>query len=307
MSFSKKAEQAKSDVRWPVLVIVCAVVVIAGFLWSRERQRQETVRRNALARQRAEESASAERRRLEETRLADERRRRDERAERQRKEDLVAMSAASGIRKEAKIWRDKVSRISDDDGFRAKKAAVDDVFSMAESFFGKGNLWRDAAAGFSNHVERCKALVKLDEERRAAVERRKVAHSASVAAEAAGAKKYAQSVAKWNATVKTWAAAEAEFGRMEFAAAADTFALAESGFVVCANEAGECRRAAEHEEAARKDEAARKAREDAARRMAESYVERPSNMNFCRHCGASVTGRLVRRACLKCGRNLFGD
>ena len=249
----------------PIFFIVAAALILGGVAWHREAQRKETARKRAIVLQQAE----AERRRDEDERRETEQKTNEMRRKAQAQEDSLrkkkdepraaaeemAKTAMLNVRSEAMSRRlqGMVERISDADGFKARKDALADILNRAEAYSDENvKRWADAEALYRDYVEKSKALVSLDGERQAAIEKRMAAQNAFRAAEAAGAKTHAN--ANWNAAVKTWNAAAAEFGRMDFVAADQTFATAESEFVACATEAKENKRIAD-ERKRRQDEA----------------------------------------------------
>ena len=264
-------------------VAALVLVVVGGIMWHGHRQRQQDeARRQAriVAEQKAEaERLTAERKAQEAAarRRADEERKAKEEAERRRKAEeearlaaeRKAKDAATEIRIEAKVQQGKVARISDGDGFKARKDALEDVFIRAEAFYDeKARRWAEAGALYKDYIEQSKSVITLDGERQQALAKRSAAQAAFRNAEAEGAKTYAKDI--WNGAVKTWNEAAAEFKRMEFASAAETFAKALREFDGCAEEAQRRKRAEEEKLAEKKRmaearEAERRRQEEAAR------------------------------------------
>ncbi len=264
-------------------VAALVLVVAGGIMWHGHRQRQhDEARRQAriVAEQKAEAERLAAERKAQEVaarRLADEERKAKEEAERRRKaeEDArlaaerKAKDAATEIRIEAKVQQGKVARISDGDGFKARKDALEDVFLRAEAFYDeKARRWSEAGALYRDYIEQSKSVITLDGERQQALSKRSAAQTAFRNAEAEGAKTYAKD--SWNGAVKTWNEAAAEFKRMEFASAAVTFAKAVREFEESVDEVREKKRAeeeklAEEKRMAEAREAERRRQEEIAR------------------------------------------
>ena len=258
-------------------VAALVLVVVGGIMWHGHRQRQQDeARRQAriVAEQKAEaERMAADRKAQEEAarRLPDEERKAREEAELRRKAEeearlaaeRKAKDAATEIRIEAKVQQGKVARISDGDGFKARKDALEDVFIRAEAFYDeKARRWTEAGALYKDYIEQSKSVITLDGERQQALAKRSAAQAAFRNAEAEGAKTYAKD--SWNGVVKTWNAAAAEFTRMEFASAAVTFAKAAREFEGSVDEVREKKRA-EEEKLAEAREAERRHQEETAR------------------------------------------
>ena len=287
------AVKAAATLKTAALAVAALVLVIAGgIIWYSYRQRQQDeARRQAriVAEQKAEEERlAAERKAQEEAarRRADEERKAKEEAERRRKaaeEALLAAErkakdAATEIRIEAKVQQGKVARISEGDGFKARKDALEDVFIRAEAFYDeKAKRWAEAGALYKDYIEQSKSVITLDGERQQAVSKRSAAQAAFRNAEAEGAKTYAKD--SWNGAVKTWNEAAAEFKRMEFASAAVTFAKVVREFEGSVDEVREKKRAeeeklAEEKRMAEAREAERRRREEAARQAESRERER---------------------------------
>ena len=245
------AVKAAATLKTAALAVAALVLVIAGgIIWYSYRQRQQDeARRQAriVAEQKAEEERlAAERKAQEEAarRRADEERKAKEEAERRRKaaeEALLATErkakdAATEIRIEAKVQQGKVARISEGDGFKARKDALEDVFIRAEAFDDeKARRWAAAAVLFTNYVNQGKELIALDGERLKARDARAKADAARACAVAADAEKYA--LERWNEAGRLLDNANAEFSRMYFSSAVGAFAFVERQFGACVDEA----------------------------------------------------------------------
>ena len=205
-------------------LLLLGLAFAGGVTWHRwQEQKREQVAAEE-ARKKAEEEAA--RRQAEETR-----RRLEE-----EKRLAAEQKASTEIRVEARVQKDKVERISEEDGFKERKVALAETFARAEALFDeKTKRWAEAAQGFSNYVARAEALRKLDGERQSAAKSRKHAQEAFRAAEKEGAKEYAAT--RWNAATEIWNSAAAEFYRAEFSAASNTFASAAAQFEKCIEEA----------------------------------------------------------------------
>jgi len=266
------------------LAVAALVLVVAGgvMLHGHRQRQQDEARRQAriVAEQKAEAERLVAERKAQEAaarRQADEERKVREEAERRRKAEEEARlaaerrakDAATEIRIEAKVQHGKVARISDGDGFKARKDVLEDVFIRAEAFYDeKARRWAEAGALYKDYVEQSKSVVTLDGERQQAVAKRSAAQAAFRNAEAEGAKTYAKD--SWNGAVKTWNEAAAEFKRMEFASAAVTFAKAVREFEGSVDEVREKKRAeeeilAEEKRMAEAREAERRRQEEIAR------------------------------------------
>ena len=280
---------------WIAVAAVVVIAVVGGIIWSVQWQRQ-------VAYEREQERIAAERR-AEEARLRaeaewkakEEARRKEQVNEIRIAAENKAKAEATEIRIEAKVQQGKVERISDADGFKARKDSLEDVFIRAEALYDdSARHWAEAKALYGDYIEQSKSVISLDGERQAAVAKRSEVQASFKKAEEAGAKTYARD--SWNAAVKTWNAAAAEFGRMEFAAASGTFANALREFEDCAIETRNTKRIADEKRAEekrmaeerataqrrreelarqtearrRQDEEERKAQEAAARKKAEA-------------------------------------
>ena len=276
-----------------LLAVAALVLVVAGgIMWHGHRQRQQDeARRQAriVAEQKAEAERLAAERKAQEAaarRRADEERKAKEEAERRRKAEeearlaaeRKAKDAATEIRIEAKVQQGKVARISDGDGFKARKDVLEDVFIRAEAFYDeKARRWTEAGALYKDYIEQSKSVITLDGERQQAVAKRSAAQAAFRNAEAEGAKTSAKD--SWNAAVKTWNEAAAEFRRMEFTSAAVTFAKAVREFEGSVDVAQEKKRAeeeklAEEKRMAEAREAERRRQEEIARQAESRERER---------------------------------
>ena len=229
-------KERKEGGEWKILfaVVVLGLAVGGGGLWhyrQGQKREQAALREQAAmeeSRRRAEEDV---RRKVEEAK-----RKAEEEARQQAVAEEANRKRATEIRIEAKVRKEKVERIADADGFKDQKARAAETFARAETLFDeKTRRWAEAAREFSSYVEQCESLIRLDDERQRAVISRTRTQEAFRSAEAAGAKTYA--VTRWNAAVEIWNRAAAEFGRMEFLAAGDTFASAAEQFGMCIDEA----------------------------------------------------------------------
>ena len=163
-----------------------------------------------------------------------------------------AKAEAVKIRIEAKVEQDRVTRISDADGFDSRKNTLADVFARAEALFDeKVKRWGEAAQGFSNYVAQCVALRRLDVERLSAVSVRDRATEAKRKAESVDAKEYAET--RWREANDLMEKGVDEFGQMHFVESVTAFASAAGQFGKCESEA--------KDERARRDDEARKERE----------------------------------------------
>ena len=249
----------------PLSCLIVALLVLGGVMWHREVQRQENARRLAaeqqqeeLRRRQAEDKRKAQeaaaRKQAEVERLAkqqQEARRRRNTEEAQLAAERRAKESATEIRIEAKVQQGKVARISDGDGFKARKDQLEDVFIRAEALYDeKIKRWVEAEALYKDYIKQSKGVISLDVERQAAVAKRSEVQISFKKAEEAGAKTYARD--SWNAAVKTWNAAAAEFGRREFTAASGMFANALREFEDCAIEARNNKRISDEKRAEEK-------------------------------------------------------
>ena len=245
---------------------------------------------------REEESRKAEQERIEaqERAAAERRRAAQEEAER------MAKTSATEIRIKAKVQQGKVARISDADGFKARKDQLEDVFIRAEALCDeKIKRWAESEALYKDYIERSKVLIALDKERQQAVAKKDEVQASFKKAEEADAKTYAKD--GWYAAVETWNAAAAEFKRMAFGAAAETFAKAQREFDGCIGEAKDNKRIAEEKQAEEKRLAAERAaeqwrRQEQARRAEEQrkQEERRKAMQSLPGCWRCSTRVKVR-------------
>jgi len=220
-----------------------------------EQERKAEIERKA--RMQEEEARKQREREMEEKCLAAERKAKD---------------SATEIRAEAKDQHGRVTRISDADGFATRKVSLENVFARAEELYKdeKSKRWSAAEELYRSYIEQSKVLIVLDDERRQAVAKKSAVQVSYRKAEAGGAKEYARD--SWNAAVKTWSAADAEFRRMEFRAAAETFAKALQEFDGCENEVQSNKRIAEEKRVeerrlAKEREAEQRRKEDATRQF----------------------------------------
>ena len=231
----------------PAAIIVFLLTVVGGMVfWHGHRQRRlrDSQRQARIAAEQkakaerlaAEQKAEEERRAQEAAKLkAEVERKAKEETERRRKaedERLAAERKATEIRIEAKVQRGRVARISDEDGFKARKDSLEDVFIRADAFCDeKAKRWIEAEALYKDYIEQSKNLIALDGERQQAVAEKKTAQSSFKKAEADGAKTYA--VSNWNGAVKVWQRGEAEFSSDDFSAAKSSFREAARLFSEC--------------------------------------------------------------------------
>jgi len=185
--------------------------------------------------------------------------------------ERIAKASATEIRIEACVQQSAVGNISDEDGFRAKKDDLSKDFARADALFDdKVRRWSEAAVLFTNYVAGCRALIKLDGERRTAMGARTKADEAKDSAERADAEKYAPT--RWSEAVRLQTSANAEFARMQFADAGRSFASAAGQFDRCTEEANAERSRQAAEVARKKVEAERlaKQQQEEARKAAEA-------------------------------------
>jgi len=139
-------------------------------------------------------------------------------------------TAANEIRDEAVAQQREVDDISDEDGFAQEKKGLADVFKEADDCF-KVEHWSEAAVGFTNYVEKCKRLKKLDGERNSAVNSRDLAKKEKEEAEKVKAEKYVKSL--WDEAVKSFDLGNKKFGIKQFLSASNLFATAAIQFKRC--------------------------------------------------------------------------
>ncbi len=222
--------------------LAVALVLAGGYFgWMKydesvKSREAEAVRQKVAAEEAKRKAGEAARQKA----AAEEARRKAEEAARQKAAvetaERIAKASATEMRIEAKIQQGMVTRISDTDGFKARKDQLEDVFIRAEAFYDENaKRWAEAKTLYKDYIEQSKSLITFDGERQLAVAKRSEVQASFKKAEEAGAKTYAKD--SWNAAVKTWNAAAAEFTRMEFVAAAETFAKVLREFDECAIEA----------------------------------------------------------------------
>ena len=141
--------------------------------------------------------------------------------------DVVAIAV------EASVQKDRIARLDDADGFKEKKDEVSGLLTRATSY-GKARRYKESAQAFSNYVEKCQELARLDVERQSALKNKAKAQEAFQIAESADAKTCAES--SWNTAVGVWRQASEQFGRMDFSQAGQTFSSAAELFGKCADE-----------------------------------------------------------------------
>ena len=135
---------------------------------------------------------------------------------------------------EATVQKARVERIDDADGFKAKKIALADVLTRATAN-SKAKRWAEAAQGFTNYVDGCKALVVLDTERKSAIDKRGKATDARLEAERVEAAKYATTC--WTNAVRLLESGDNAFRVMNFLSASNEFTSATMKLTRCAEEA----------------------------------------------------------------------
>ena len=119
----------------------------------------------------------------------------------------------AGILKAAADQAPRLKTISDADGFDAKKKVLQRQWEQAEKDR-KSRKWMLAAVAYTNYVNDCKALVRLDEERLAAQKKKAEAVRSQKAAETASAEKYAEEY--WQISVSSLRDADGLFAQMMF-------------------------------------------------------------------------------------------
>ena len=149
---------------------------------------------------------------------------------------------------EASEQKSRIERIDDADGFHAQKLALDDVLNCATTNR-KEKLWAEAAQDFTNYVNGCKELLKLDQERQTAKKSKADAEAAKARASEVEAQKYVKP--RWDATSALLEEANDAFGKMSFAAAAAKYAAAAKQFDHCVDEAKTERKRQEDDAAAK--------------------------------------------------------
>lgn len=163
---------------------------------------------------------------------ADERFAIDERFATERK----AKESATKIRLEARVQHGKVARISDADGFKARKDSLEDIFARAEALYDEtSKRWAEAEALYRDYIQQSVDLISLDGERQVAVAKRSAMQASFKKAEESGARVYATK--GWKAAFKTRYGASAEFDKMKFTTATKSFAKALREFDECAETA----------------------------------------------------------------------
>ena len=235
----------------PAAILVLLLAIVGGMIfWHGQRQRrlddarrqdmiaaaQKAAAERLAAKQKAEEDRRAQeaaRQRAEEERKVKEEAARMRKAEEERlAAERTAKDAATEIRIEAKVQQGKVARISDADGFKARKDALEDVFIRAEAFYDENaRRWAEAGALYRDYIAQSKSVITLDDERQQAVANRSAAQASFTNAEADGAKTYAAS--NWNGAVKVWQRGVGEFSRNDFSAAKSSFGEAARLFSGC--------------------------------------------------------------------------
>ena len=289
----------------PLSCLIVALLVLGGVLWHREAQRQENVRKLVIEQQQEEArrrqvederkaQEAAARKKAEAKRLAKLQQEEAQRGKKAEEERLAAerraKESATEIRIEAKVQQGKVARISDADGFKARKDSLEDVFIRAEAFYDdSAKRWAEAEALYRDYIEQSKSVISLDGERQAAVAKRSEVQTSFKKAEEAGAKTYARD--SWNAAVKTWNAAAAEFGRREFTAASGTFANALREFEDCAIEARNNKRIADEKCAEEKRLAEERAAEQRRRAALARQAEERRRQEERRKAMQSLPGK----------------
>jgi serine/threonine-protein kinase len=140
---------------------------------------------------------------------------------------------------QAKVYKERIGRIDDEDGLKERKDALSDLLAQAFAY-GEAKCWDKAAVSFTNYVEGCKKLIALDGKRKVVRERqnaeasRSLAIAASNRAEVVGAKKYA--AGSWNDAVAKWKMADVSFDEKRFADARAEFLALKGLFDFCLQE-----------------------------------------------------------------------
>lgn len=148
----------------------------------------------------------------------------------------VTESDVTEIRVEAEVQTERLKRINDSNGFRARKDFLADKLTGAVAY-GKAEKWDKAAVAYTNYVDACLDLLKLDGERSGAVSDSVKAESAKQDAEDSGAKQYA--LVRWQSATGLFEEGQELMSQMRFADARQRFVSAGNQFSQCAKEARE--------------------------------------------------------------------
>ena len=149
--------------------------------------------------------------------------------------DTKKRNEMEGEREAAFKYNNKVKSISDENGFKTKKFELDSRIEATKQLENNAKL-DEARQSYANIKNEALTLLKLDEERNAALKSRKLAIEASNDAEQAGAKKYARE--EWNKVTKgDWMQAEEFFNAMSFASAKEKYEAARNGYFTCISQA----------------------------------------------------------------------
>lgn len=138
------------------------------------------------------------------------------------------------IRAQAYVQKELVKRIDDSDGFRTHKDSLADELTKADAY-GEAKKWDMAAASYTNYVDACKELSKLDDERRGAVSDRAKAESARQKAKDAGAEQYASD--SWQSATRLFEEGQKLMSQKRFSDAKQKFDSAADLFSQSAKEA----------------------------------------------------------------------
>ena len=146
----------------------------------------------------------------------------------------VTESDVAEIRVESEVQTARLKRIDDSNGFRARKNFLVDKLTEAVAY-GKAEKWDKAAVAYTNYVDECKKLLKLDSERFVAVSDCVKAENAKLEAEDSEAKQYA--FVSWQSATKLFEEGRKLMSQMRFADARQSFVSAGNQFSQCAKEA----------------------------------------------------------------------
>ena len=178
-------------------------------------------------------------------------------------------NSVAGIRIESMVLKEKIGRISKENGFGQKIDAMSDELIKAEALYCSGR-WHESAGAFTNYVQHCRDLVDLDSDRQSAGRAKEQAEIVRQHATSQSAMTYATT--DWSLAVQTWENADVEFRRMEFAASRAFYEKSARQFEECAKVAKSEKKRLEQEEETKRRIAEQKRREAealAAERRAE--------------------------------------